>query len=287
MNYFKETIKFFACLLGMNEWRFYRFKLFGVNEGKKCMVMGNAPSLKLLLEKYQAGEVEITSDSLWVNLAPLNPLFYKIKPKHLFWSDYVFVQDTPGSTETIRKMFDMMQENVDWDLNIYLNTPWQKDNLRLIEYSRLTNEKIHFVFLNRKFCDKLQPSWRHRLYKTGLFMPTEGTVVNTAVYVAILEGYKEIELYGSELSMFKDIEVGDDNQLYIVEKHFYDNDHRHVVHHDGGGKAYTHDYLHWVYVMLHSHYLLSQFAEYMGVRIINCTPNSMIDVYERRVTANG
>lgn len=283
-SFVAECLSVFKCLFLQNEYTFKKFPDFNINNGKKCWVFGNGPSLNSLLKKYENGEIDISHDCFVVNLFPLNPLFYQIKPKYLFWSDYVFIQETPGSTEKIRMMYDEMQDKVDWDLTIYLNAPWQKDNRRLIEYSRLTNPNIRFVCLNRKYCDELRPSLRHKLYKSGYFMPTEGTVVNTAIYVALLQGYKEIELYGTELSMFKDLEVGDDNQLYIVQKHFYEKDYKAIQTKDGGGKAYVHTYMGYMHAMFYSHYLLRQFADYMGARVLNCTPGSMIDVYERKHT---
>ena len=283
---FKEFAKLCICLARLNEYSFNKFPDLNINKGKRCMVFGNGPSLKTMLSEYEKNDVSITGDTFVVNFFPLNPLFYRIKPKYLFWSDYIFIQDTEGSTEIVRKMYEEMQEKVDWNLTIYLNAPYNKDNKRLIKYSRLTNPNIRFVFLNRKFCDDLCPMIRHKLYKTGYFMPSEGTVVNTAIYVALLQGYKEIELYGSELTMFRDIEVGEDNQLYIVEKHFYDDDHRQLVKQDGGGKAYTHDYLLWMYTMFHSHYLLRKFSDSLGAHIVNCSKGSMIDVYDRKKVAN-
>jgi hypothetical protein len=277
-----EVLKTIICFTRINEFSFDRFPDFNIDKGKKCMVIGNGPSLKSLLNKYENGEFDFSEDCFVVNFFPLNPLFYRIRPKGLFWSDYVFIQDTEGSTEKVRKMYDEMQDKVDWNLTIYLNAPWKEDNKRLIEYSRLTNPRIRFVFLNRNYCDNLCPRIRHKLYKTGYFMPTEGTVVNTAIYVALLRGFKEIELYGSELSMFKDLEVGEDNQLYIVQKHFYEKDYRVKQTTDGGGKAYVHTYMYYMYAMFYSHYLLEDFSKYMGAHISNCTPNSMIDVYDRK-----
>ena len=277
-----EIIKTILCFFRINEYSFEKFPDRDINNGKKCIVMGNGPSLKSLLNDYENGIAKIDDDCFVVNFFPLNPLFYRLKPKYLFWSDYVFIQDTEGSTEKVRKMYDEMQEKVDWDLTIYLNAPWKKDNKRLIAYSKLTNPHIRFVSLNRNYCDNLCPQIRHRLYKSGYFMPTEGTVVNTAIYVALLQGFKEIELYGSELSMFKDLEVGDDNQLYIVQKHFYEKDYKVKQTTDGGGKAYVHTYMYYMYAMFYSHYLLEEFSKYMDAHIINCTPNSMIDVYDRK-----
>lgn len=265
--------------------KFYRFPYMNINKGKKAMVMGNGPSLRLLLDKYSKGEINVTQDSFFVNLSPLDESFYKIKPKHLFWSDYVFVQETEGKTAQIRKMYDLMEERIDWDLTVFLNLPNKKDDERLKSYSRLTNPHIHFVDMNRKYCDELCPSLRNWLYKKGLFQPTEGTVVITALYAAILEGYSEIELYGSELDMFKDLALDDDNNLFLLERHFYCAPETARVCHDGTAVAATiKDYLSWIVAMFQSHQLIRQFADYMGCKIYNCTPGSMVDAYERRNT---
>jgi hypothetical protein len=64
-------------------------------------------------------------------------------------------------------MYDDLEQKVDWDLSIYLCFPRKKDGEELISFSRIKNPKIHFVFLNRKHCSGLAPSWRHYLYKKG------------------------------------------------------------------------------------------------------------------------
>lgn len=261
--------------------RAHKFPYFDKHEGERAMIMGNGPSLKDVLQKYNEGKMNIIHDSFFVNYSPLDETFYKIKPNHYFLSDFAFIQDTPGLTERVRRMYNMLQEKVDWDLNVYLNLPKYKYSKQLIDYSHITNPHIHFVFLNRKHCNSLARPLRNWLYKKGWCMPVEGTVINTAIYVAILEGYKRIELYGVEHDMFKDVMITDDNVLVTVDRHFYGAEKKPRMR-DGGGSEKLHEFLFCVYHMLHSHYLLRQFADYMGARVINCTPGSMIDSYERK-----
>jgi hypothetical protein len=113
-------------------------------------------------------------------------------------------------------------------------------------------------------------------------MPEEGTVVNTAIYVALIEGYKEIELYGVEHSMFLNLRMNEKHEMCMLQKNFYDKEEKLVPLKTDVDfkKMYIHDYMNFIYVMFKSHYLLRQFADYMGARILNCTPDSMIDVYE-------
>ena len=113
-------------------------------------------------------------------------------------------------------------------------------------------------------------------------MPVEGTVLNTALYTAILEGYDEVELHGAETSMFLDIRVNDNNQVGIIEKHFYDGDKFLPLMKDDGSPSKVKDFLHSVWHMLNSYDLLSQFAKYKGVKVFNCTPQSMIDSFDRK-----
>ena len=47
----------------------------------------------------------------------------------------------------------------------------------------------------------------------------------------------------------------------------------------------VHEFMFILYIMFQSHDLLRQFADYLGARVINCTPGSMIDSYERELPA--
>ena len=53
-------------------------------------------------------------------------------------------------------------------------------------------------------------------------MPEDGTIANTAIYLALIEGYKEIELYGADHNMFLELGVNENNQLCSLDSHFYD-----------------------------------------------------------------
>lgn len=282
LNWIRQILLLIRYFLAMDEYKFNKFPYHNICRGKKAMVMGNGPSLKKLLNEYEKGNASISHDSFFVNMAPLNDTFYKIKPKHLFLSDFVFARDTENRTANVKRMYSRLQNEVDWPLVIYLTFTKRKYCRQLISYSKITNPNIKFVFMNRKYCNDLVPCLRNWLYSKGWFMPVEGTVLNTALYVAILEGYDEVELYGAETSMFLDIRVNDNNQVGIIEKHFYDGEKFLPLMTDDGNPSRVHDFLYCVYHMLNSYHLLSQFATYKKVKVYNCTPKSMIDSFERK-----
>lgn len=287
MNLFWQAFNLLKCFYRANVFHYHKFPLLNAFEGEKAYILVNGPSLKKALDEYDQGNIQFNENSFMVNLSPLDPRFFKIKPKHFFLSDPIFYQDFEQKKEQVRKMYDLLEEKVNWDMFLYMDffNEWEYD--KLIKYSRLTNPNIHFVKLNRWHCSNLDPSIRHIFYKKGWFMPEDGTIANVAIYVALIEGYKNIELYGADHTMFLELAVNEKNELCSLDSHFYE---------DGKPKMHVlkdcttdedrifrvHQFLHIVYIMFNSHNLLRQFADYMGARVLNCTPGSMIDSYERK-----
>ena len=257
---------------------------FNLHKGEKAMVFGNAPSLELLIEKYHNKEIEVTSDSFFVNCSPLNEFFFEVKPKHFFLSDYIFSRDGEWTPRN-RLMYETLQNRVDWDLTIYITRLNRKECQQLVDYMNIKNPHISYKFIYKRSCDEFESSLRNRLYKTGYFMPMEGTVVNTALWIAILEGYSEVELYGVDTDQFKNLFVSDDNTLYIVDRHYYDGEQKYPVKSDTDRRSLrTFEFLDAYMGMLKSYYLLSVFASYMGTKVYNCSPGSMIDSFDRKNT---
>lgn len=254
---------------------------FGINKGKKAVVLGNAPSLKYLIQKFHDKGIDIPNDAFFVNYSPLDKFFYEVKPNHLFISDECFYLDNDRN----KQMYSNLQNRVDWDLTIYITRHFKKDCQRLVNIMGIDNPKIRYRFLYKRSCDDFEPSLRNKLFKTGFFMPTESTVVNTALWVAILEGYSEVELYGIDTDQFRSLEVGDDNKLYIVEHHFNEPDVRHPIVSDTIFRPLKmHEMLNVYAGMLKSYCILADFAEYMGTKVYNCSPGSAVDAFDRKNT---
>lgn len=268
-------------------WNFHKFPLLRHFEGEKAYVLVNGPSLKKTLQSYDNGNQIITNDAFVVNLFALDRHFKSIRPKHYCLSDPMFYQDFPPKKDDIRRMYDVLQEEVDWDMYLYLCFYTDKEYNRLKYYSGISNPHIKIVLMNRKVCDNLHPKIRNRLYASGYFMPEDGTIANTAIYLALIEGYKEIELYGADHTMFLELSVNEKNELCSYDSHFYDNDKPQlkVLRNCNSIECSVfrvHDFLFAVSVMFRSHDLLRALADYLGVRILNCTKGSMIDSYERK-----
>lgn len=286
MNPIKELIKFTIDILKLPSFRFYKIPLKNKFSGK-AYVLANGPSLKNDLEDFDKGNRTFDKNTFVVNLFALDEHFKKIRPMHYCLSDPMFYQDYKPKKEQIRKMYDILDKEVDWDMYLYICFYTEKEYKKIIEYSKIKKPHIHFVRLNRKLCENLNPKFRNRLYASGYFMPEDGTIANTAIYLGLIEGYKEIEIYGCDHDYFRSFAVDEYNRLCSRDSHFYDNE-KPVL------KPFmnccvaeekpfrVHEFFYIMSVMFKSHDLLESLAEYLGAKVLNCTPNSMIDSYPRK-----
>lgn len=250
----------------------------------RCCVLANGPSLKDALAKYDAGELEITSDSVMVNLAAIDEHFWKIKPKHMCFADILFCQDFGPRRDAIKREYELLNKNVDWDLNVYLCFPSQSSIDAFIKYSQITNPRVHFVPMNEIYVDKWPVKYWKKMLDSGYFMPHKGTVANVALHVALLCGYKEIELYGVNHNQFLNFYMADDNKLNVVETHFYDKDGERKM--KEATNAYTgntriSESMASLCFAFRCHEIHAWWAKKKGAHILNCTPDSMIDSFDR------
>lgn len=288
MKYFiHQVLIFLRCWYSSDIFHFHKFPLINAFKGGKAYVLVNGPSLKKTFDDYDKGICKFDDNSFFVNLSPLDSHFFVIKPKHFCLSDPMFYQDYLPKKEAIRKMYNLLEEKVDWDMYVYLCFPHKYEYDKILKYSGIKNPHIKFVFMNRKHCSNLNSKWRNWLYEKGWFMPEDGTIANTAIYIALIEGYKEIELYGADHNMFLEFAVNDNNELCSYDTHYYDNGKPSMKVFkntcSSEDKAWrVHEYMYVLYIMFRSHDLLRQFADYLGAKVINCTPGSMIDSYERK-----
>ncbi len=248
----------------------------------KLALLANGPSLKEILPKLQTAPEFQNTDFVVLNYFALDDVFTKIKPKHYCLADPMFFDDTFRKEEA-RRLYATLQKVVDWNMNLYIPHGRLKSLKKLYP---LLNPNINIVSLSLEQYSGFE-SLRFFYYKKGLSMPIVGTVANMAIFVGINSGYSQINLYGVEHTFLDSICVNDKNQLCNKERHFYDSDEaglKPILRNDGAGENWKiGDYLEGISYMFKSHDLLSAYAKQRGVRIINCTKNSMIDSYERAV----
>lgn len=180
-------------------------------------ILGNGPALAEelphLLEEMRGGD----RDFLAVNFFAEDERFTELRPAYYVLSDPMFFRDTT-ERQRVEALYRAMNERVAWPMNLYVQyyNPERFDyravlpnpNIRIVPFHTLT----YRGFRRLEF-------W---LYRHGLGSANFGTVVQVGEYIALLLGYKRIELYGVDHTLLEGLCVDDANRLCRADRHYYD-----------------------------------------------------------------
>ncbi|GHV47600.1 hypothetical protein FACS1894181_01370 [Bacteroidia bacterium] len=242
-------------------------------------VLANGPSLKEVIPKLTTKEFE-NIDFIVMNFFALDDVFFKIKPKHYCLADPMFFKAN-HRIDDVSKLFNILQNKVDWKLNLYLPSIRYKE---FIAFSKLNNDNIQIVKTNYVGFRGYEV-FRNYFYKKGLSSLGLSSVALLAIYIGIQCGYNEEQLYGVDHTFFDNLFVNDKNQLYSKYSHF-DTDKTvttlsPLLRNDTDCFWRISDYIYQQSKIFKNHDISAKYAQYMNVLIINCTKNSLIDSYNR------
>ena len=279
-----DTILYFAIMLVKENLHDYITDEGTVGEPKGAvMVLGNGPSLKEDLPKIIERGDHLHKDLMCVNYFAEDPLFATLRPKYYVLSDPKFFRQNVQQ-ERIMRFYKTLNERVTWQMNLYVQyyNPEHFDyrkvlpnpNIRIIPF----HTQVYHGFQNLEF-------W---LFDRGLGSANYGTVVQVCEYVALVLGYKQVELFGVDHTLLNGLCVDEHNRLCRVDAHYYDDKpaeptpmYQNVPH-----RPYTMTvYLTELAELFRGHEVLRDYAEHCGARIINRTHQSMIDAYDREPLA--
>ena len=178
-----------------------------------------------------------------------------------------------------------LAEKVSWQMILFIPL-LQKESTYLDPVRQNPNIKI-VTFHAIPYYSGLE-SLRHYFYKKGLGNGEFGTVALNALYAALMLGYKTLYVYGIDHTFFNDIAVNDENVLCFKDKHFYEEEtvlRPMICHYPGmDNKPYTMaQFVAEKALIFKGHLIMEKFAKAIGATIINCTPNSLVDAYERKL----
>ena len=214
-----------------------------------------------------------------VNFFALDERFETVRPAYYVLSDPMFFRDSV-CRDRVAELYRTLAEKVTWPMNLYV----QYYNPEHFDYrAALPNPNIRIV----RFHTQLYRGFRgveFWLFRRGLGSANFGTVVQVCEYVALLLGYKTLELYGVDHTLLDGLCVDEENRLCRADGHYYDAApatpkpiFQKVPH-----RPYTMSvYLAEVAELFRGHEVLRDYAASLGARIINRTRGSMIDAYER------
>ena len=97
-------------------------------------------------------------------------------------------------------------------------------------------------------------------------------------------GFKKIYLAGADHSWLPQLSVDDNNRVITRQPHFYKDSEQHNKQVDAEyANIHLHEVLYSMYVAFRSYFVIRDYAERIGCKIINITPGSFIDAFERMI----
>lgn len=247
-----------------------------VNVSGEMVILGNGPSLNVTVAESSA--FLRNKMLLAVNYAAVTDLFRQLRPELYVLADPDFFDE---SKEKSVELYRVLSEAVTWKMVLFVpvsarRQSWWQEILRV-------NPHIRIVAYNTTPVEGY--AWFTRwAFRKGWGSPRPRNVLIPSIMLALRLGFKKIYLAGADHSWLPGLSVNDANQVITRQLHFYKDSEQH---HKQVDARYAHIHLHEVlysmYVAFKSYFIIRDYAEYIGCRIVNITPGSYIDAFEREV----
>jgi len=248
---------------------------------KELVILGNGPSLQDFLKQH--GDFLKGKSVLAVNHFADTDSFVQIKPDYYilnvpeFWASNVD-KDVKDRADNLLKN---LIERTDWDMTLLLGMGAKNSGF----HKKLLNRNSHITtyFFNTTPVEGFKV-FRHFCYKRQCGMPRPHNVLIPSLMLGINMLYKKIYVAGAEHSWMEDLFVADDNTVYLTQRHFYDAQTARpdVMKKTGKGQRKLHEILHKFMLAFKGYWVINSYAKSRGTKIVNISPNSMIDAFERQ-----
>lgn len=238
-------------------------------------ILGNGNSLASLLEDERI----VDCDYMVMNNHILHSSYFDLKPRFYVLADPCFFQNIPNRVD-YRYIVDRILKETTWKMTLIV--PWEHSKMTSIQ----STEFVEILQVNEAVYST-KDEHQQWVYDHNLAMPDVNNVLALAIYTGIYLGYKELELYGVEHSWTKDLYVSHDNGTCLVDSHFFDKDKKEECNLNyfekaGGGRMKFHEVLLLYASYFPAYWELREIADRKGVHILNCSPNSFIDAFEKK-----
>ena len=248
--------------------KYFKSVLKGSDDDRVIYILGNGNSLSSFLDEKQAS---MPQHVMVVNYFATTPHFSQLRPKHYIMLDNnLCIKADEGNALHHQQLIKALLA-VDWKMNIYI--PADSDPALIKAFNAVSN--INLVLYNRTPVEGL-PFITHWFFNHRLGMPRPQNVSNSAVFCSIAAGFKTLYLYGIEHSWTKSFDVDlETHRVFLNDGHFYETDNKRFMPINDYSK-----WLLWIHFALESHLRLREYADSLGIKIINKTKQSFVEAYE-------
>jgi len=248
----------------------------------QCVLLGNGPSFTPMLNNHES--FLRGKDLICVNHFPTTDFYTTLKPgTYMTSAPDLWLDDIDQRfVDQSKHLFSTMAERTDWPMDFYI--PYEaKKHLRWQE-PLLQNPHINIVYYNNTPVEGWR-SFRHFCFNRGWGMPRPHNVMIPSLMLAVRRKYQQVFLWGADHSWLSEISVNDQNQVLINQKHFYDQDQSQGRPLDKRGKGSRNlpELLTKFVLAFRGYFVIKEYAQERSVQIINNTPGSFIDAFDRQI----
>ena len=246
----------------------------------ELVILGNGPSLKDFLTYHR--KFLQNKSRLAVNHFADSDAFVEVQPDYYlinvpeFWTNNVDDDVRQRRNNLVKNLID----KTTWQMTLLLGIGAKKSP----EWQSILekNKHIKIFYLNPTPVAGFT-RFKHFCYRKQWGMPRPHNVLIPSLIMSINMQFDKIYITGADHNWMKELFVADDNTVYLTQKHFYDLQTAKpgVMKKIGKGKRKMHEILIKFVHSFAGYFDINDYAKKRGVKIINITPNSFIDAFER------
>lgn len=242
-------------------------------EEGEIVVLGNGPSLSNTIKNN--GDFLAARPLVAVNFAACSKEFFLLRPRYYLLADPHFF--TALDRLNVQQMWHVLINQVDWPITLFV--PWK--------HHRVVKKVTKIGHIDVRYYNMTPVegfNWfENAAFGAGLGMPRPRNVLIPSIMVALKMGYKTVYLAGADHSWTRTLSVDDENHVVSIQPHFYKEDEqeaqRALTTHMGRP---LHVMMWNFYVAFRSYWNIERFARHIDAKVLNITPGSFIDAFERR-----
>ncbi|MER0442561.1 hypothetical protein [Emticicia sp. W12TSBA100-4] len=252
------------------------------NQKPNASILGNGPSLNQALADNLDFLKE--TDIYCVNLFALSTVYASLKPQNYVLLDpafFMFSEQNDGRQD-IKKTFDAIIQQTDWPMRLFV--PARSKNSYIVKKLKQERPNIQICFFNYTIVRGF-PIFRHWFFKHNLGMPQCQNILAASLYVALLQDYKNVYLFGADHSWHEEIRITEQNEFEMRQVHFYDNannvKHEKVIDVRNNSRPRLHAQFLSLHKVFYSYEILGAFAKSRNINVLNASKKTYIDAFER------
>lgn len=251
-------------------------------EDESCFILGNGPSLKESVRKYQ--HIIKNKKSMCVNDFALSDYYQILEPSfYLLLDPAYWATSVSGRLDELRlRLIDTMIKKTSWEMVLFV--PYEARKNMLYKQIEGTNERIKIVYFNRTPVSGFK-CLRYWIYKKNIGMPHAQNVLVAGIFLALNMGFRNIYLCGADHSWLEDIVVNDSNIVCLHDRHFYDESEPRLIPFLKGHEEITTWKVYEIFQayskMFEGYRYVNDYARCLGAGIYNASEKSYIDEFER------